>query len=70
MSLAGNASTLAALTRDLALNWERTKEAWQDAKAAEFERRYLADLMAGGDRAAAVFEELDKLITKIRRDCE
>jgi hypothetical protein len=39
-------------------------------KSQEFEQRFLAELMASVDRAMPVFDDLDKLLTKIRRDCE
>ena len=43
---------------------------WKDAKSQEFERRYMEELLASVDRAVTVIEQLDKLITKIRSDCE
>lgn len=46
------------------------KESWQDAKAVEFEKKYLEDLMASVNKAVIVIEELDKLAGKIKKDCE
>jgi len=66
----GNASKLAAITKELSIQWQQTKEHWGDAKSQEFERQYMAELLAAVDRAATVIEELDKVVTKIRNDCE
>jgi hypothetical protein len=41
-----------------------------DAKSHEFEHQYLEELFASVDRAVLVIEQLDKLILKIKKDCE
>jgi hypothetical protein len=63
-------SRLAGLTKELRVQWQDTKACWKDAKALEFERRYMEELLASVDRAVTVIEQLDKLLTKIRKDCE
>jgi hypothetical protein len=68
--MSGNGSKLTALTRQLSAQWQQTKESWRDAKSQEFEHKYLDELFAGVDRAVTVMEQLDKLVTKIRNDCE
>jgi len=68
--MTGSASKLTALTKALMSQWQQTKECWKDAKCEEFERKYIQELTAGVDRAVTVIEQLDKLITKIRKDCE
>jgi len=68
--MSGNGSKLMALTRQLSVQWQHTKESWRDAKSQEFEHKYLDELFAGVDRAVSVMEQLDKLVTKIRNDCE
>lgn len=70
MSVSGNGTRLAAISRELMSQWANTKLQWKDAKSAEFERHYLAELMSSVDRAVATIESLDKLITKVRKDCE
>ena len=70
MSLRTNGARLGAVTKELIVKWRETREFWQDAKAEEFERKYIAELQSGVDTAVAVIEQLDKLITKIRNDCE
>jgi uncharacterized protein YeaO (DUF488 family) len=63
-------SRLAGLTKELRAQWQDTKNYWKDAKSQEFERRYMEELLASVDRAVTVIEQLDKLATKIRKDCE
>ena len=59
-----------ALTRQLSVQWQQTKESWQDSKTREFERKYMDELFAGVDKAVTVMDQVDKLVTKIRNDCE
>jgi len=68
MMASGN--RLAGITKELRAQWQETKSHWKDAKSAEFERRYMEELLASVDRAVTVIEQLDKLITKIKKDCE
>lgn len=70
MSLAGNRSRLAALTKELVLQWEDTANYWRDARYAEFDRRYIQELRAQVDRTVTVIEKLDELLRKVRHDCE
>lgn len=70
MSLLANKSRLLAITKDLSVQWEQTKETWRDMKCREFEDKYLKDLFASVDAAARVLDELDKVLGKIRSDCE
>jgi uncharacterized protein YeaO (DUF488 family) len=68
MKASGN--RLVALTKELRAEWQNTKSYWKDAKSQEFEHRYMEELLASVDRAVTVIEQLDKLIDKIRSDCE
>ena len=70
MSLNSDKARLAALTKDLILKWAQTKESWRDARSEEFERKYMEELKSSVDRAVAVIEQLEKLSTKVRSDCE
>ena len=70
MNLNANKSRLAAATRELALQWERTKNYWRDQKSAEFEKKYLEELFLYSDKAVMVIEKLDELLKKVRSDCE
>ena len=70
MSLNSTRTRLTTLTKHLSLRWSETREHWQDTKAAEFEKRFLEELFNRVNVAAASIEELDRALTKIRRDCE
>jgi len=65
-----NGARLAALTKELWQQWQQTRQYWKDSKSEEFEHKYLDELVAGVDKTVMVIEQLDKLITKIRKDCE
>ena len=70
MSLSGSKSRLSAISKELAIHWRETKNYWRDSKSQEFEHKYLDELVSSVDRAVMVIEQLDKLITKIKKDCE
>jgi hypothetical protein len=68
MKVSGN--KLTAITRELWAQWQQTKASWRDERCREFEQKYLEELLASVDRAAAVIDQLDKLLSKVRKDCE
>ncbi len=68
--MSANGARLEAITKELRVQWQQTKNFWSDAKSAEFERKYLEELFSSVDRAVGVIDQLDKLITKIKKDCE
>ena len=70
MNISSSGKLVLSATKELWLRWEETKNYWQDAKADEFERRYLLELQSNVDRALPIFSDLDKLISKVRSDCE
>ena len=70
MSISASGKALVAATKDLSLRWDATKECWQDAKSEEFERTYFAELLSSVDKATEVFDQLDRLVAKVRSDCE
>jgi hypothetical protein len=63
-------SRLNGMTRELWSRWQVTRESWRDARADEFDRRYMQELVSSVDKTVAVVEQLDKLLERIRRDCE
>jgi thymidylate synthase len=65
-----NATRLTALSKELWVQWLQTKQYWSDAKSLEFEQKYLQELMTTVDKTATVIEQLDKLMQKIKKDCE
>ena len=70
MNLTANGKMLAAATTNLSREWAATCQQWQDAKSKDFERSYLADLQSHVDRAGAVLDEIERILTRIRKDCE
>ncbi|SPE52922.1 conserved hypothetical protein [Verrucomicrobia bacterium] len=65
-----NGTRLSGITKDLWNQWQLTKQDWPDAKSQEFERKYLQELISSVDKAVTVIEQLDKVVAKIRSDCE
>jgi len=70
MSMAAQKGRLVTLTKDILVKWAQTKECWRDAKSHEFEHKYLEELAAAVDKTVTVIDQLDKLITRVRSDCE
>jgi hypothetical protein len=70
MNISSNGKMLVMATKGLSVKWAETAEGWKDAKSHEFEQKFLTELMSSVDRAAPVFDDLDKLISKVRSDCE
>jgi hypothetical protein len=61
---------LMALTKELSANWDHTKQYWNDAKSREFEKRFLNELLGGVHRAVADIDALERVLNKVRADCE
>jgi hypothetical protein len=70
MSVTANKARLVALTRTLSLQWQETKNYWHDEKSQEFERKYMAQLLHEVDKAAAICDQLDRIMNEARSDCE
>ena len=70
MNIGANGKMILQATKELSRRWAETAETWKDARALEFERQYLAELTASVDRAGPVFDDLEKLISRVRSDCE
>jgi hypothetical protein len=61
---------LVRMTRDLGLKWKQTRVHWRDAKGLEFEERFMDELTAGVRSATEAMGRIDRLMRKIRLDCE
>ncbi len=61
---------LSAITKELAVHWQQTRESWSDAKSLEFETKYLQELFSSVERTLTTVEQLDKVLSQIRKDCE
>ena len=70
MNLTANGKVLVTATTNLSRQWTDTRQQWQDAKSMEFEQSYLADLQSHVDRAGLVLDEIERILMRIRKDCE
>ncbi len=70
MSMRVSASGLLQAGKELSLEWDQTREHWNDVKSREFEESFLSDLPHHLGRAADVIGEIDALLRKVRSDCE
>ncbi len=70
MSIKSSRGMLMKAVRDLNASWDQTRMQWSDDKAREFEERYLRPLPEALNSASTIIEELDKVLAKIRHDCE
>ncbi len=70
MSMRASSTRLTSAARELSNRWQETRHYWRDAKADEFERRYLQELLATVERTVGIMEQLDKLLNNIKKDCE
>jgi len=68
--MTGSQNRLAGLTKELRAEWEQTKPHWNDAKSAEFERRFLEDLFAGVNQTINHIDTFERIISKIHDDCD
>lgn len=70
MNIRGSASNLVQAIKELTMQWEQTKSYWRDAKSQQFAETYLHPLPDHIARARFAMEELEKLLSKVRSDCE
>ena len=70
MNLSGSKNRLVAISKELTKRWEETKNHWRDAKAQEFEQRYLQELFANVDKTITAMDKLNELLIKVQKDCE
>ena len=70
MSARSSAVKLSKATKVFLASWQDVKAYWRDSKGREFEKRYIQDLPDEINTAMKVIEEIDKILTKARHDCE
>jgi hypothetical protein len=70
MSLTADRTRLRAITKELAVRWEETKDHWRDARSEEFEQRFMQELLARVDKTVAAIEKLEQVVARVRSDCE
>jgi hypothetical protein len=68
--MSASQNRLVSLTSELRTEWEQTKHYWNDAKSREFEQRFLTELFSAVNQTITHIESLERVITKIRTDCE
>jgi hypothetical protein len=70
MSTKTSGSNLAQAVKEFIVHWQDTRTYWRDAKSAEFEHKYLEKLPNYVQITRNVMEEMDVLLSKLKRDCE
>ena len=68
--MSGSQNRLAGLTNDVRGEWEQTKHYWNDAKSREFEQRFLSELVPAVNQTISTIESLERVLAKLRTDCE
>lgn len=70
MNIGTDGRVISTATKELSLKWQQTRDSWRDAKSQEFEQKYMNELIGSVDRAVAVLDQLDKVVARIRSECE
>ena len=70
MSARASAVKLTKSTKVFMQSWDRVKSHWQDARQREFEKDFIETLPDDVSAAIRVIEEIDRIVTRARRDCE
>ncbi|MDF1852363.1 MAG: hypothetical protein P1U85_16100 [Verrucomicrobiales bacterium] len=70
MSLSNSRNRLTGISRELLKQWQDTQEVWNDRKCREFDTQYMQPLMDAVDNASVAMQDLDKILNKLRADCE
>lgn len=55
--------------KKLRLDWQKTNQAWDDAKAQEFHTQYLRSLERYVKVTSSSLDELDEVFRRIKEDC-
>ena len=70
MSARASAVKLTKSTKVFMQSWDQVKGYWSDGRQREFEKEYIESLPDDVSAAIRVIEEIDKILTRARRDCE
>ena len=70
MSLNHSKGRLTGLSRDLLRIWQETQESWRDQKGREFDSAYMQPMFDAVYHATTAIEDLDKVLKKLKDDCE
>lgn len=55
--------------KDLIVEWQVTKEQWNDAASRDFEKKYLQPLEPAARSALTALTQMEEVIQRARRDC-
>ncbi|MED5418153.1 MAG: hypothetical protein VYA27_05590 [Verrucomicrobiota bacterium] len=70
MSARASAVKLTKSTKAILQSWDQVKAHWRDSRQREFEQDFSETLPDDISAAIRVIEEIDKIVTRARRDCE
>jgi UTP:GlnB (protein PII) uridylyltransferase len=70
MSNSGSGARLTALTKQLEEQWRQTRQSWTDAKADEFEERFMRELETVANVTCAGIDNLEQILRNLRTECE
>lgn len=70
MSVRAAGNVMAASTKQLWRSWDNARHEWRDAKADDFEQKYLVELQATVDRAGIVLNQIEKILSQAKEECE
>ena len=70
MSVRAAGNVMAASTKQLWRSWDNARHEWRDAKADDFEHKYLVELQATVDRAGIVLNQIEKILSQAKEECE
>ena len=70
MSLLASKMRLLRMTKALLNGWEQTRVHWRDERGSTFHDQYIRQLLPSVNAATEAIDKLDKLLAKIRHDCE
>ncbi len=70
MNVGSSRGLLVRSSRDLVEAWRETQRYWRDARAAQFDKDFIADIPKSVGSAATVIQDIDAILNRIRRDCE
>ena len=70
MGMAEGQANIVRAGRDLENRWREMRRLWNDAAAAAFEARFVAPLLQDARRALAAMDQMNRILTQLRRDCE
>jgi len=70
MSAKTGGSKINKMTKEITAKWGDVRTRWKDVKGDEFDKNYMEGLADRVSATATVIEEIDRVLTKIRKDCE